>query len=111
MASWFGPGFDAAPVRRVEPDLSNDRSATRFGLGAAARRTLERIFGRDIVFVEFGKELYFNGLTLEDYPDQIFLNVRGERPFLALTGHELLHHLKLQMPDTYTRLLTALEGA
>lgn len=45
-------GGSATRVQGVEPDLHDPSTATRLGLGGDARRAIEGIYGRSIVFVD-----------------------------------------------------------
>ena len=64
---------------------------------------VEKLFGKRVVF--FGSNKVFgNGMNLRNLPDTIFINELSERPFMAVTGHEMTHSLRDSHPELYDRL-------
>lgn len=67
-------------------------------------RAIADVFGRRIVVLEGLTADDFGANTNRNIRDTIFLNAEAATPHEFLTGHELLHHLRLAHPDLYNRL-------
>ena len=106
VVAQLGPSFGTKVFRWVSPVLSNEATAIRLGLGEDSRRAIEGAFSKRITF--FDSEYPINGLILSDLPDTIFLNVRSRKPLSTVIFHELMEHLRLQMPEDYARFVQVL---
>lgn len=70
----------------------------------ATRSFSKSIFGHTTVFVDFEGETLFRGAMSDAIPDTIFLDIKSDKPHMAVLGHELLHQLRKTAPDIYERL-------
>ncbi len=106
-------------ARRINNGAGRDRAvptvlhAVNAGSGSdadlrrtvAATRTFSKsIFGHTAVFVDFEGETLFRGAMSDAIPDTIFLDIKSDKPHMAVLGHELLHQLRKTAPDIYERL-------
>lgn len=91
--------------RRVEPHLSEPGTRNAMGMGADTRKKIESVFGTTISFVDTGRIRYFNGATVEELPGHIFIDVRADKPYLVLAGHELLHTIQHSQPELFKELM------
>src|SRR4029077_12774539 len=68
---------------------------------------LERLFGKNVVFVRSGtgEDLPFTGIVNPSDPNTIFLDAAGDRNVLALIGHEWSHTLKLTNPQLHAAMV------
>lgn len=73
---------------------------------AAVRSTASRLFGHDVVFVQFdeGSPKLFNGAANRGIPDTVFVRIDSARPHMAIVGHELTHALRTSNPGLYQQL-------
>lgn len=73
---------------------------------AAVRSTASRLFGHDVVFVQFdeGSPKLFNGAANRGIPDTVFVRIDSQRPHMAIVGHELTHALRTSNPGLYQQL-------
>lgn len=69
--------------------------------GVDVLRQVAQVFGKRIVFLRGGKELSFEGDTIGDQPETIFLTEESEKPHLSILGHELIHTLRTDYPRLY----------
>lgn len=93
-------GLEAGRVEIVAPTDATER-------GLAASAVLAKLFGGRLVLFRIDGPLAakLEGWTAPD--GQIFLNVAASRSHLAVTGHELLHRLRLEAPGLYRQLIDA----
>lgn len=94
VSSGIERGERPEPFIRVEPHLSDPGTRTDMGMGADTRKKIESVFGTKIVFVNTGRKLWFNGATDPYMPGYTFVNVRSQKPYLVITGHELVHAIQ-----------------
>lgn len=87
------PGAPDVVLRAVTPTGRQDLRA--------AQVLASRVFGKPVVFVQFGSKPLFNGAALGN---TVFLNVDATRPALAVVGHELLHTMQHSQPALYENL-------
>lgn len=105
LAARLGRGFDPARVRVVEPALSDPITRSTNGMGETARQAIEMAFGRKIVYLDLGEASQVDAVTYPKIPEYIFINVRSKKPYLMLTGHEILHHLQFSDKALYAELV------
>ncbi|MBA3622929.1 MAG: PLxRFG domain-containing protein [Methylibium sp.] len=75
---------------------------------AAAATAAKRLYGHDVVFVEFDGAPLFNGAMSDAIPGAVFIRADSDKPHMAILGHELLHQLRKNRPDLYAALNTRL---
>lgn len=75
---------------------------------AAVAVTAKRLFGHEVVFVDFGGAPLFNGAMSRAIPGVVFIRVDSPKPHMAILGHELLHQLRASNPGLYNDLDAAL---
>ena len=72
----------------------------------AMATAVRRLFGRKVEFIRSDdrgmRGVYMGGKSL-------FVNADTARPHAEVIGHELLHSLRAESPETYNRLVSALE--
>lgn len=104
----IGSKFGKQNLVGVVPELpvSNESDPVRIGLGEDSRQAIERAFGHKLVF--FDSSYNVNGAILPDVPGVIFLNIRSQKPLSTVIFHELMEHLRLQMPEDFARLMQVL---
>jgi ADP-Ribosyltransferase in polyvalent proteins len=68
---------------------------------------LERLFGKNVVFVRSGtgEDLPFTGIVNPADPNTIFLDAAGDRNVLAVIGHEWAHTLKVSNPQLHGEMV------
>lgn len=91
-----------AVVARAGSDTRTSRSLAAVALAA------KRLFGHEVVFVDFGGAPLFNGAVSRVMPDVIFIRVDSDKPLMAVLGHELLHKMRSTNPGLYLELDEAL---
>jgi hypothetical protein len=64
-----------------------------------AAKRLAALFGRRVVTFRNADNPRVNGITNARHRDLIFLNADSTRPYWAVAGHELWHHLVLEQPE------------
>lgn len=99
----FNPALvlDAVAPPVVGADGQPLRGANRHR--AALVPIFKRLFDADVTF--FRSNIPFaNGVMQPEQPGRIFVNVVSEKPWLAVTGHELLHKMRQERPDLYRQL-------
>lgn len=101
-------GRSRIPIRLAEPDAKTTGTDIDLSMGSPARRELERVLGVRIVFFDAGKT-GINGVNNSEIPGYLFINVRANRPYLTIIGHEFLHELKQRSPELYQQALAELE--
>lgn len=67
-----------------------------------------RLFGKRVIFVRQPAGRVFNGAQLDTANGAVFIAVDGDKPLMAVGGHELLHTLRQDRPDLYNALRNAL---
>lgn len=99
LAERLGKRADAPVVlKAVGPATAEQR---------AAKTLAARLFGKPVVFVQFGSKPLFNGAQLGN---TLYVNVDGTKPIMAVLGHELLHSLRHSQRTLYNNLLDALRN-
>jgi hypothetical protein len=78
-------------------------------LARSVADTAKSLFGLDVVWIDFQGDPLFNGAISDLAPGKIFLNIRSSKPFMAVLGHEVLHHLQEAQPRIYADLLHGLD--
>lgn len=76
--------------------------------GVDVLREVASVFGKRIVFLRGGKKLSFEGHTVVDQPNVIFLTEESEKPHLSILGHELVHGLRTEYPEVYEQFKSAM---
>jgi hypothetical protein len=78
----------------------------------ATARKIAEYFGRQLHLYRVRSGFAFNGVSFPDprssLNGHIFVNIAAENPYLAVTGHELLHTMKIDAPDVYRALRAAM---
>lgn len=76
---------------------------------AAYGRRLAEIFGKRIVYFNNSRpDIYaFDGATLPSTPNVIYIDANSSKPHMVVVGHELVHVLRRDHPDIYTRFVEA----
>lgn len=77
-------------------------------LARSVADTAKSLFGLDVVWIDFQGDPLFNGAISDLAPGKVFLNIRSSKPFMAVLGHEVLHHLQEAQPKIYADLLHGL---
>lgn len=96
------PELAGAKIRVVREQSNSD------GGLLPSLSSLERIFGKRILFVE--KEgLTFDAGVSPSYPNTIFVNAQSRGPLVKLVGHELTHALEKQDAALFGRLRRAVQ--
>lgn len=116
-----GKRFVLRPVAKhlivLGPSGRRAGGTTTAGQGAAAGAStefseavsrLEATFGKRVIFVESDSHLPFNGVTLPENPDVIYVNANSSKPLHAIIGHEFIEGLAFSDPQTYRELFDAL---
>lgn len=116
-----GERFVLRPVAKhlivLGPSGRRAGGTTTAGQGAAAGAStefseavsrLEATFGKRVIFVESDSHLPFNGVTLPENPDVIYVNANSSKPLHAIIGHEFIEGLAFSDPQTYRELFDAL---
>lgn len=116
-----GKRFVLRPVAKhlivLGPSGRRAGGTTTAGQGAAAGAStefseavsrIEATFGKRVIFVESDSHLPFNGVTLPENPDVIYVNANSSKPLHAIIGHEFIEGLAFSDPQTYRELFDAL---
>lgn len=92
-----GIGNSEATVRWIEKPGTED---------AAIAEEIAKTFGKTIIWVEFGGGFSMNGVMLREkaMAKWIFVSIDTKHPYVQITGHELVHHLRQDRPDLYKQL-------
>jgi len=109
-----GANFTITPLtQRV---LRNAPVTSDTERGKAASRSMAEsiagIFGKKIVWMRAEGPFNINGAVIQGgfFDPYIFLDVESEKPAHVVLGHELTHHMEVNAPDAYNRLIGAMNG-
>ncbi len=81
--------------------------------GAAVAKAFNTLFGKQIVFFDAGTTLKnkFHGVVApSSMPDTIFIDSGSDKAALRVAGHELMHLVKVDSPETYKNLTSELQA-
>jgi hypothetical protein len=81
--------------------------------GAAVVKAFNTLFGKQIVFFDAGTTLKnkFHGVVApSSMPDTIFIESGSDKAGLRVAGHELMHLVKVDSPETYKNLTSELQA-
>lgn len=89
-------------------DARRDGNATLYRTTKAVTSFAKNIFGSNVVFVDFEGAPLFRGAMSDAISDTVFIDIKADKPHMAILGHELLHELRKTAPDIYERLVERL---
>lgn len=108
---------DTASTATLAANMATNFGSS-FGIQAAEAQTDEQRAAQELIQSAFGvRPVYFsaadafaNGMVDHQQPGRIFINVDAERPLMAITGHEMMHRMRLDNPGLYAALADAMEA-
>jgi ADP-Ribosyltransferase in polyvalent proteins len=69
----------------------------------------QQVFGKQVAWVHQDDRL-FNGAVAPGHSGVVIIDDHSGKPEMAVLGHEMLHNLRVERPDLYAALRTALHG-
>jgi hypothetical protein len=83
-------------------DVKLERVPATSRANRALANAIQRMFGREVVFFK-GDVPEVRGVHIGG--NKLYINADATKPHAQIIGHELLHSLRSEQPDTYNRLL------
>ncbi len=88
-------------------EIKVERVASPNDTARAMANVVRRLFGRNVEFVR-SDDAGMSGAYIGD--KTLYVNADAEGPHAQIIGHELLHSLRNEAPDTYYRLIDSLRS-
>lgn len=63
----------------------------------------KKIFGINVVWVDFEGKTLFRGAMSDSIAGTIFLDIKSDKPHMAVLLHEMVHEMRKSAPDIYAR--------